>query len=107
MPVKVCWVLAAFCAVLGLAAGLVTSTVSPEGQPIACGPALFHNWVELPNSSCALAYQPFQTIATVLLVGSLILAVVAIILGHGDTEAVSPEKTHRDPTGPSDRLHSR
>jgi hypothetical protein len=91
MPVKVCWVLAVVCAICGVAAGLVTSTVSPQGQPVACGPALFHNWADLPSTDCALAHQPFQTIATVLLVGSVVLTVASLILAHGDAEA-APEQ---------------
>jgi hypothetical protein len=105
MPVKVCWVLAVVCAVLGVAAGLVTSTVNSQGQPVACGPALFHDWVDLPSTDCALAHQPFQTIATVLLVGSVVLAVAGLILAHGDAEHAHEEK--QDETGPSDRLRSR
>jgi hypothetical protein len=92
MQVKVCWVLAVVCAVFGVAAGFVTSTVSPQGRPVACGPALFHDWGDLPSSDCALAHQPFQTIATVLLVGSLVLAVAGLILAHGDTEPAPEQK---------------
>lgn len=91
MPVKVCWVLAVICLVLGVAVGLVTSTVSPHGQPVACGAALFHDWVDLPSADCALAYQPFQTIATVLLVGTVVLAVAGLILAHGDSEPAPRE----------------
>jgi hypothetical protein len=91
MPVKLCWVLAVICAVFGVAAGLVTSTVSPQGRPVTCGPALFHNWVDLPSTDCALAHQPFQTIATVLLVGSIVLAAAGLILAHGGTETASED----------------
>jgi hypothetical protein len=91
MPVKVCWALAVICAVSGLVAGLVTSTVSPRGRSIACGRALFHNWADLPSADCALAYQPFQTIATVLLVGSVVLGLTGLVLAHGDA-GTSPEE---------------
>ena len=105
MPVKVCWVLAVICAILGFGAGWVPSTVSPQGQLVVCGPALFHDWVDLPSTDCALAYQPFQTIATVLLVGSVVLAVAGIVLAHGDAEPNHEEK--QGETGSSDRLRSR
>jgi hypothetical protein len=96
MPVKVCWVLAVICAVVGVAAGLVPSTVSPQGQPVACGPALFHDWVDLPSTDCALAYQPFQTIATVILVGSVVLAVAGLVLAQGDSEPAPRENQPSD-----------
>jgi hypothetical protein len=104
MHVRVCWVLAVVCALFGVAAGFVTSTVSPQGRPVACGPALFHDWGDLPSSDCALAHQPFQTIATVLLVGSLILAAAGLVFNHGDAEHAPNEKQNE--TGP-DRLRSR
>ena len=35
MPVRLCWVQAAISAAFEVAAGLVTSTVRPQGQPVA------------------------------------------------------------------------
>jgi hypothetical protein len=96
MSVKVCWVLAVICAVLGVAAGLVTSTVSPQGHPVACGPALFHDWADLPSTDCALAHQPFQTIATLLLVGSITLGAAGLTLAHGATETVREDGDYSD-----------
>jgi hypothetical protein len=96
MLVRVCWVFAVACAVLGVAAGLVTSTVSPQGRPVACGPALFHNWFDLPSTDCALAHQPFQTIATVLLVGSLIMAAAGFVFKQNDAETGPEENSYSD-----------
>ena len=39
---------------------------------------MFRNSVDLPSTNCALADQPFQTIATVLLVGSIVLAAAGL-----------------------------
>jgi hypothetical protein len=66
---------AGLAAILGVLVGSVPVAAAPDGQRISCGPSLIYDWRQLPNLECAGAYEPFQTLAIVLLVGSLILMI--------------------------------
>ena len=70
-------VAAGLAAICGVLVGSVSTGVKVDGQAISCGPALFHEWRGLPYLECAEVYEPWQTLAIVFFVGSVIL----IILG--------------------------
>ncbi len=63
-------------AILGVLAGSVPTGGEVDGEAISCGPALFHDWSQLPYLECAEAYEPFQTLAIVFFVGSAILMIL-------------------------------
>lgn len=69
---------AAVLAGLGLLAGTAPSAAEPNGEFVACGPALFGRPDPLPDPACADAYAPFDTVAIVLLVLSAVTLVLVV-----------------------------
>jgi hypothetical protein len=69
-------VAAGLAAVCGALVGSVPTSAEVDGQAIMCGPALFHDWSRLPYLECAAVYEPWQTLAIVFFVGSVILMIV-------------------------------
>lgn len=81
-------VAAGVAAICGALVGSIPTGTEVDGQAIACGPALFHDWSRLPYLECAEVYEPWQTLAIVFFVGSVILMILGGLALRAPTSRV-------------------